>query len=119
MEKSAVERLKAKSPEEAIIEQIGRDFNLGTLNPGAEDGVTMYYGTDGPSADTDRERLVAAFETTEEAVKSSILADLDAFSALQAKYLVSLRNDWRDYVEVAWTIVDAAVVDPSDHVPAR
>ena len=28
MEQSAVERLKAKSPEEAIIEQISRDFNL-------------------------------------------------------------------------------------------
>ncbi len=28
MERSAVERLEAKSPEEAIIERIGRDFNL-------------------------------------------------------------------------------------------
>jgi hypothetical protein len=28
MEESAIERLQAKSPEEAIIEQIGRDFNL-------------------------------------------------------------------------------------------
>ena len=28
MEEHAVERLEAKSPEEAIIEQIGRDFNL-------------------------------------------------------------------------------------------
>ena len=28
MEKSAIERLQAKSPEEAIIERIGRDFNL-------------------------------------------------------------------------------------------
>ena len=28
MEQEAVERLEAKSPEEAIIEQIGRDFNL-------------------------------------------------------------------------------------------
>jgi biotin operon repressor len=28
MEQSAVERLEAKSPEEAIIERIGRDFNL-------------------------------------------------------------------------------------------
>jgi hypothetical protein len=28
MEEQAVERLEAKSPEEAIIEQIGRDFNL-------------------------------------------------------------------------------------------
>ena len=28
MEESAVERLKGKSPEEAIIEQISRDFNL-------------------------------------------------------------------------------------------
>ena len=28
MEESAVERLNAKSPEEAIIEQISRDFNL-------------------------------------------------------------------------------------------
>jgi len=28
MEESAIERLQAKSPEEAIVEQIGRDFNL-------------------------------------------------------------------------------------------
>ena len=28
MEEYAVERLEAKSPEEAIIERIGRDFNL-------------------------------------------------------------------------------------------
>lgn len=28
MEHNAIERLKAKSPEEAIIEQISRDFNL-------------------------------------------------------------------------------------------
>jgi len=28
MEQSAIERLQAKSPEEAIIEQISRDFNL-------------------------------------------------------------------------------------------
>ena len=28
MEEQAVERLKVKSPEEAIIEQIGRNFNL-------------------------------------------------------------------------------------------
>jgi len=28
MEQSAIERLEAKSPEEAIIDQIGRDFNL-------------------------------------------------------------------------------------------
>ena len=28
MEESAIERLAAKSPEEAIIERIGRDFNL-------------------------------------------------------------------------------------------
>ncbi|MFN2182498.1 MAG: DUF1670 domain-containing protein, partial [Anaerolineae bacterium] len=28
MEESAIERLQAKSPEEAIIEQISRDFNL-------------------------------------------------------------------------------------------
>ena len=28
MEESAIERLEAKSPEEAIIERIGRDFNL-------------------------------------------------------------------------------------------
>ena len=28
MEEQAVERLKAKSPEEAIIERIGRDLNL-------------------------------------------------------------------------------------------
>ena len=28
MEEHAVERLEAKSPEEAIIERIGRDFNL-------------------------------------------------------------------------------------------
>ena len=28
MEEQAVERLEAKSPEEAIIERIGRDFNL-------------------------------------------------------------------------------------------
>jgi hypothetical protein len=28
MEEHAVERLEAKSPEEAIVEQIGRDFNL-------------------------------------------------------------------------------------------
>ena len=28
MEKSAIERLEAKSPEEAIIERISRDFNL-------------------------------------------------------------------------------------------
>ena len=28
MEQEAVERLEAKSPEEAIIEQIARDFNL-------------------------------------------------------------------------------------------
>ena len=28
MEQSAIERLQAKSPEEAIIERISRDFNL-------------------------------------------------------------------------------------------
>lgn len=28
MEQSAIERLEAKSAEEAIIDQIGRDFNL-------------------------------------------------------------------------------------------
>jgi hypothetical protein len=28
MEKSAIERLQGKSPEEAIVEQISRDFNL-------------------------------------------------------------------------------------------
>jgi hypothetical protein len=28
MEQSVIERLQAKSPEEAIIEQISRDFNL-------------------------------------------------------------------------------------------
>ena len=28
MDENAIERLQAKSPEEAIIEQIGRDFNL-------------------------------------------------------------------------------------------
>jgi hypothetical protein len=31
MDEKAVERLKAKSPEEAIIGQIGRDFNLAPL----------------------------------------------------------------------------------------
>lgn len=31
MEQSAIERLQAKSPEEAIIEQISRDFNLAPL----------------------------------------------------------------------------------------
>ena len=28
MEESAIERLQAKSPEEAVVEQISRDFNL-------------------------------------------------------------------------------------------
>ncbi len=28
MDESAIERLQAKSPEEAIVEQISRDFNL-------------------------------------------------------------------------------------------
>ena len=31
MEQNAIDRLQAKSPEEAIIEQIGRDFNLAPL----------------------------------------------------------------------------------------
>jgi hypothetical protein len=32
MEQSAIERLQVKSPEEAIIEQISRDFNLAPLH---------------------------------------------------------------------------------------
>ena len=87
---------------------------MSTLASGAQDVITTYYGTGEPTTDIDRERLVSAFENFKEAVKSSIRADLDAFSALQAKYIVSLRNDWKDYLEAAWTIVSLAIPDPGD-----
>jgi len=89
-------------------------FEMGTLAPGAQDSITTYYGIGEPAADTNRERLLSAFENFKEAVKSSIIADLDAFSALQAKYIVSLRNDWKDYLEAAWTLISRAVPDPAD-----
>jgi len=89
-------------------------FSMGTLASGTQDSITTYYGTEEPTADTDRERLISAFESFKEAVKSSITADLDAFSALQAKYVVSLRTDWRDYLGAAWTVASLAVPDPGD-----
>jgi hypothetical protein len=89
-------------------------FSMGTLSPGTQDSITMYYGTGEPTVDIDRERLLSALENFKEAVKSSIIADLDAFSALQAKYMVSLRNDWKDYLEAAWTVAGVVTPDPGD-----
>ncbi len=89
-------------------------FSMGTLPPGTRDSITTYYGTGEPTTDTDRERLLSAFENFKKAVKSSIIADLNAFSALQAKYMVSLRNDWKDYLEAAWTVASLAIPDPGD-----
>jgi len=89
-------------------------FSMGTISPGTQDSITTYYGIGEPTADTDRERLLSAFENFKEAVKSSIIADLDAFSAIQAKYVVSLRNDWGDYLEAAWTVASLFVPDPVD-----
>lgn len=89
-------------------------FSMGTLSPGTQASITTYYGTGEPTADTDRERLLSAFENFKEAVKSSIKADLDAFSALQAKYVISLRNDWKDYLEAAWTVASLFTPDPGD-----
>lgn len=91
-------------------------FQMGTLAPGAQDSITTYYGTGEPAAGTDRERLLSAFDNFKEAVKSSIIADLDAFSALQAKYIVSLRNDFGDYLEAAWRIIRVTNPDPADLV---
>jgi hypothetical protein len=46
MEESAIERLQAKSPEEAIIEQISRDFNLAPFMARIQTPVQMvcFYG---------------------------------------------------------------------------
>lgn len=43
MEKSAIERLQAKSPEEAIIERIGRDFNLAPFMARTQFGQMRVY----------------------------------------------------------------------------
>ncbi len=91
-------------------------FSMGTLSPGTQDSITTYYGIGEPMADTDRERLLSAFENFKEAIKSSIISDLDAFSALQAKYVVSLRQDWKDYLEAAWTIASPFKPDLGDLV---
>jgi hypothetical protein len=89
-------------------------YNLGLLLGSEQETISTYYGVGEPTADTERERLISAFQTMKEAIKSSMIADLDAFSGLQARYFVSLRNDWRDYVEAAWTIIDFAAPDPAD-----
>jgi hypothetical protein len=89
-------------------------FGMGTVAPGTQKTVATYYGTGEPTGNTDRDRLISAFNRFKEAIKSSMVADLDAFSGIQAKYMVALRPDWKDYLEAAWTIASLTIVPGPD-----
>jgi len=84
-------------------------FSMGTVNPGTKKTVATYYGTGEPTGNN-RDRLISAFHQFKEAVKSSMIADLDAFSSIQAKYIVALRPNWKDYLEAAWDIATLTIV---------
>ncbi len=83
-------------------------FSMGTVNPGTQKTVATYYGMGEPTGNN-RDRLISAFHQFKEAVKSSMIADLDAFSGIQAKYIVALRPNWKDYLEAAWYIAKLTI----------
>lgn len=86
-------------------------FSMGSLTPGAQSAISTFYGVGAPTNIDKREQLISAFLRFKESVRNSILADLDAYAALEAKYYVSMRPSWKDYVSAVWTLAD-----PLDHV---
>jgi len=85
-------------------------FDQGSLDPGGQNQIVTYYGTGAPTANADRANLIATFARLREAVRASMLADLSAFSDLQATYYVRMRPTQEDYLEEIWRLgLDASL----------
>ena len=88
-------------------------YDLGQLSPGESQSLDTYYGTDAPEFTADRARLIEKYGELRDAIKDSMESDLNAFSALEAKYHHSLKWDNKDYVEAAWLLVGFTFPEPS------
>jgi hypothetical protein len=81
-------------------------FKLGAVPPGEAREVRTFYGTAAPTFVSNRERLIAAFSDLRDASRAAVLADLDAFAALQATYYARTRLSEQDIVSDVWAALE-------------